>query len=128
MMQNNPSSNGNNLLYNFEYLDELSDDDIDFKINMISFFIENAPLSLEEIKLQHLNKNWKALREITHKYKPQIGFMGISSIAEDVENLEQYASKETNIDEMPGLIENIEKVSYNAIDQLKDELERLKNL
>ncbi|MBS4012178.1 MAG: Hpt domain-containing protein [Bacteroidetes bacterium] len=125
MTQLRHSDPENKLLYDFEYLDELSDDDLDFKKNMILFFIENAPLSLEEIKLQHSNKNWKALREITHKYKPQIGFMGIKSIAEELETLEQSASKEVNIDAMPGLIERIEKISYLAITQLKNELERL---
>jgi hypothetical protein len=112
----------NKKLYDFEYLDELSDDDNEFKATMISYFIENAPIIIAEIKAHHNNKEWRELREIAHKFKPQIGFMGINIIEGDVEIIEQSSAKKTNLEEIGSLIDKVEGICKIAIEQLKEEL------
>jgi hypothetical protein len=115
----------NTILCDFTYLDELSDDDNEFKATMISYFIDNAPITIGEMKTHHNNKNWKELREITHKFKPQIGFMGINIIAGDVEAIEQSAANKTNLEKIGHLMEKVEKICGIAIEQLKQELQKI---
>ncbi len=126
MKNNDISSNQDNeILYDFTYLDELSDGDMEFKISMISMFIEAVPVSLNDMRTYYSEKKWKSLREVAHKYKPQLGFMGIKSIKEDVEQIEQNAAAEKNLESIPSLIDKVEEASYIAVKQLKKELDML---
>ncbi|MFO8067588.1 MAG: Hpt domain-containing protein [Bacteroidales bacterium] len=110
------------ILFDFTYLDDLSEDDKEFKADMINVFLESAPASIREMQTFYKNKNWNSLREVAHKYKPQLGFMGIYSIMHDVEQIEQISTTKTNLDKLPELIENVEKVSKIASEQIKKEM------
>ncbi len=112
-------------LIDLEYLKELSEGDDDFTISMLSYFIENTPDVLRGMKQFYSEENWKSLRNVAHKFKPQLTFMGIKSIFEDVETIEQNAAHETNTETIPSLVEKVEKVCHKAMEEIKTELEKL---
>ncbi|MFN2396174.1 MAG: response regulator [Bacteroidales bacterium] len=124
-MQENYQSQNENSLIDLEYLEQLSEGDNDFTISMLSYFIDNAPGVISEMKQYYQEKDFKALRNVAHKFKPQLTFMGIKSIFQDVENIEQYAGNATNTEAIPGLIERTEKVCMKAMVEIKAELEKL---
>ncbi|MFW5892035.1 MAG: ATP-binding protein [Bacteroidota bacterium] len=123
MEHNTPKKEGS--LIDLDYLEQLSEGDDDFTISMLSYFIDNTPSVIQEMKDFYKEKNWKALRNVAHKFKPQLTFMGITSIFNDVENIEQNASKVKNIDEIPKLIEKTEMIATKAMIEIQDELEKL---
>jgi PAS domain S-box-containing protein len=110
-------------LINLDYLEQLSDGDNEFVTNMIQYFIEHTPGVLESMKESCASKDWKTLRNVSHKFKPQLNFMGITSILEDVEQIEQDSNHERNLDALPPKIEKTEKVCLAAIAQLRQKLE-----
>ncbi len=123
--ENNSSENGQKKLINLDYLNQLSEGDHEFSASMISYFIDNTPETLESLEEYYSKKDWKALRNAAHKFKPQLTFMGIHSILEDVEKIEQSAYKEENLDQVPDLIQKTKTICLKAIEQLREELEKL---
>lgn len=127
MESKDTSKEQNESLINFAYLDELSDDDTEFKISMINQFIDNAPQNITEMRSFCQKKDWNALRGLAHKFKPQLGFMGISSVYGDVEKIERNAEKQTELESIPDLIDNADEITQKAIAQLREELVKLNN-
>jgi PAS domain S-box-containing protein len=127
--QNNSSSNGgankNKTLVDFEYLNQLSEGDDDFSISMLSYFLDNTPTVIREMFQFYTEKDWKSLRNIAHKFKPQLTFMGIKSIFNEVETIEQSAAGEKNLEEIPALVEKVQKVCEEAMVEIRVELEQL---
>ncbi|NLF42270.1 MAG: response regulator, partial [Bacteroidales bacterium] len=107
-------------LTNLEYLEQMADGDNEFIESMISYFITNAPVSIEDMKTNLNQGNWEILRHVAHKYKPQLNFMGIQSILEDVETIEQNANKVQDTDKIPALLQKVERVTFQAIEELKN--------
>ena len=124
-LDKNSSGNGQEKLINLDYLNQLSEGDDEFSASMISYFIDNTPDTLESLEEFYNKKDWKALRNAAHKFKPQLTFMGIHSILETVEQIEQSAYKEENLDQIPGLTQKTKTICLKAIEQLKQELEKL---
>ncbi len=122
---NNHRTNHEESLIDLDYLEQLSEGDDDFTISMLSYFIDNTPSVIQEMKDYYKENNWKALRNVAHKFKPQLTFMGIKSIFNDVENIEQNASHVKNTDKIPDLIEKTEMVAMKALKEIQVELEKL---
>lgn len=111
-------------LINLEYLEQMADGDNEFIESMITYFITNAPISIEDMKKSLAEENWETLRHVSHKYKPQVNFMGIQSILQEVETIEQNAHKVVNTQDIGPLLHIVEKTTYQAIELLKAELNK----
>ena len=112
-------------LIDLDYLEQLSEGDNDFSISMLSYFLDNTPGVLQDMKQFCREGDWKALRNVAHKFKPQLTFMGIKSIFQDVENIEQFANKVENTDQIPALIDRATEVCLKAMEEIRVELEKL---
>jgi len=112
-------------LYDLSNLEEMSEGDQEFMVTMISYFVDNTPEVLETLNTSTQNHDWEAVRHIAHKLKPQLNYVGISQIEDDVEQIEQYADKKENLDKIPGIVENTTRVCRLALEQLKEELNKL---
>jgi PAS domain S-box-containing protein len=123
-MQENNNQEKKSLI-DLEYLNQLSEGDDDFSISMLSYFIDNTPTVLREMKQFYEEKDWKNLRNVAHKFKPQLTFMGIKSIFNEVETIEQNAASVVNLTDIPPLIDRCEKVCLEAMNEIKLELEKL---
>ncbi|HSV76025.1 MAG TPA: response regulator [Bacteroidales bacterium] len=110
--------------FDLTYLDETSEGDKEFSSTMISFFVENTPAVLENLKNKVKLEDWEAVRQIAHKLKPQVIYMGIHIIKDDVEKMEDYANHKINLEEIPVLGSRVEKYCFLAIEQLKEELKK----
>jgi PAS domain S-box-containing protein len=133
---NNNSENGHEMmdqqnkqnqvsLIDLDYLNQLSEGDDDFSISMLSYFLDNTPSVLSDLNQFYNEKDWKSLRNVAHKFKPQLTFMGIKSVFNEVENIEQFAAAVNNTDQIPALIEKTEKVCNEAMVEIRVELEKL---
>jgi PAS domain S-box-containing protein len=124
-----PSQNNdipeNEKFYDLNYLEEISEGDKEFSATMISYFIDNTPKVIENLKEKVGNKNWEGVRQIAHKLKPQLVYMGIHIIEEDVEQIEQYAHLKENLEKIPPMVAKTEQVCLLAMGQLKEELIKL---
>lgn len=106
-------------------LNEISEGDKEFTSTMISYFVEHTPLALKNLNARISAQDWPEVRQIAHKLKPQLMYMGIHSIQQDVELIEQYSNQKIHIDQIPAMAAKTEKYCLLAIEQLKEELKKL---
>jgi len=123
MDQQNKATQGS--LIDLDYLNQLSEGDDDFSISMLSYFLDNTPSVLSDLNQFYKEKDWKSLRNVAHKFKPQLTFMGIKSVFNEVENIEQFSASGNNTDQIPALIEKTERVCNEAMLEIRAELEKL---
>jgi len=127
MTQENLSETSNESLINLDYLDQLSDGDTDWSIEMMNMFIENTPASIQDMRNQYAEKNWPTLRRIAHTLKSQLNMLGIKSLSGIILTIEKSAEKETDLDKIPELIERTHDVCTKAIEELHTTIRKIKN-
>ncbi len=108
------------------YLRGLAKGSDTFIIQMLNIFITQTPHALERMENALKNKDWKLLRQVVHKIKPSIMFVGLSEIVKEVPLLEDYAAEEIQLDKIPALVNKIKRVCTESLEELHEELERLK--
>ncbi len=122
---NEKKNNPTNSVIDLDYLEQLSEGDDDFTISMLSYFLENTPGVINDMKQFYAEKDWKSLRNVAHKFKPQLTFMGISSVFQEVETIEQNSAHVKDTHQIPGLIEKTERVCEQAMEEIRVVLEKL---
>ena len=107
-------------MVDFQSLEAFTGGDKDLMIIHISTFLDFAPAQLEQIKSMVRDKNWPETRNTAHKLKPKLTYMGIKSVIPLVETIESSAENETNLDQLPGLVAEVESKVQLAIEELKN--------
>ncbi len=106
------------------YLNRIAEGSDDFVKKMIETFIVQTPVLLQRMSDCEHEKKWDELRDVTHKLKPSIDFMGIQSLWETVKDIEKYAGKKTNLELLPDLLNKVNVVCVSAIEELKQEIKK----
>lgn len=106
------------------YLKKVAEGSDEFIKEMISAFLIQTPQIIKDMNRYLNEKKWTELRGVAHKIKPSVDFMGLSNIKETVKNIEKYAGEQTNLDLLPELISQVEKVCQGAVEELKEELKK----
>jgi HPt (histidine-containing phosphotransfer) domain-containing protein len=104
-----------------DYLKEISNGSNEFVYQMISVFTEEIPGEIDNLEKHLQNKDWKSLRATAHKMKPSYSFMGVKELEEMVHNVEEFSDDESGKDQLPGLIQNIRKITEEVFVELQKE-------
>jgi PAS domain S-box-containing protein len=105
------------------YLKKLSKGDDDFVKQMISIFINQTPTAIQKMEADLSNKDWTSLRAVAHKMKPSFSFVGVTSLQEKIETIEDNAEKGTNANLIADMIAQVKEVSLKAVAELQTEQE-----
>ena len=103
------------------YLKKLSKGDNDFVQQMISIFINQTPTAIQKMESDLSNKDWGSLRAVAHKMKPSFSFVGVTSLQEKIETIEDNAAQGTNPNLIADLIAQVKEVSLKAVAELQTE-------
>ncbi|HEY0029869.1 MAG TPA: Hpt domain-containing protein [Bacteroidia bacterium] len=103
------------------YLKEISNGSNTFILQMISVFNASVPEMIQDLENQYEMQNWTALKQTAHKIKPVLLFVGIKELEADIALMEEYTSKETNLDLLPEIINRIRVISSFATQELENE-------
>ena len=101
------------------YLSQLANGSDEFIGKMTGIFLEQTPEALENLDKYLENKDWKALRGTAHKMKSSLSIMGIKELEGVVANIEEYCDKETNLDRLPELVEQVKVICKESMEELK---------
>ena len=104
------------------YLKELSNGSSEFVKEMLTIFIKETPEAISKMETYLQNKDWQSLRGVLHKIKPSMTFVGLKEIEEVVNDAEDYAGSETNLDKLPEMIMKIKTIGTEGIYELQEEL------
>lgn len=107
-------------LVNLDYLNEISNGNTDFIIDLIDMFFKQIPdyqISLSDL---YDKKDWVNLGKLAHKAKSAILMVGMKELAEDLKKLEENAKEGININEYQEIIVKFVRDSNLAIEELKN--------
>lgn len=99
------------------------DDPVKMK-RYISLYLDVAQKTFEEMHRNFSNGDWEQLRINAHSLKPQADFMGISSLKDELINIEE-AVKWNNYDDLESLLQSCLSLSKKADQELKKIVEQM---
>ena len=106
-------------LYNLNYLKELSSGDEEFEDSMITYFITNSPSILENVDQLVKAEDWKEIREVIHRFIPNLNMMGAEDFIDTANAIEISTDQGTNLEKVPEMWIQLKEWSIQLIDQLK---------
>ena len=104
---------------NLDYLDLMSDGDDDMKKVMIEMLLEEVPAEVSKMNDLHQAANWVQLREVSHKLKSTLAFIGNPVLTNTNQKVEDIAKSEQGLEELPTLLDRITSTYPNALEELK---------
>jgi HPt (histidine-containing phosphotransfer) domain-containing protein len=106
-------------LYNLDYLNEISEGDKDFILDMLTEFVTNTPETITEIETQVVALQWGELYKTVHKFVSTFDFIGAKDAIIELRKLENFAKTSSNVDQIPNLVEKIKSLSTKVIFEIK---------
>lgn len=116
-----------NLDLDLSLLNEIADGSNEFIIESIDMFLQQTPVSLQDISNAFENMDWATAASAAHKMKATLGFFGMLNCQALVQHIEM-ASK-TNAPDVMDLIAKFDQVqailaaNTTALQQIKAEAE-----
>jgi hypothetical protein len=114
---------GTKTLTDLTYLKGVCNGDENFIVDMVSSFITDVPLILEEMQDHKKKRRWKPIGKLAHKLKPSVQFMGIHSLEDTVKAIETDAFYSSDLEELPNKVEKLINILSVAIPELAKQLE-----
>ncbi len=103
--------------YDLGFLKSISDTDENFIKEMILTFKQTTPQIVVKMRNQIKNKKYKALGREVHRLIPGVSFLGAENIKVDLIRIEKYLNDNTNLDDIPQLLENVKRNITDLITQ-----------
>ncbi len=107
-------------LYDLSQLISLSGGNSDFVNKMVQMFLEMTPDIVGRINNGYAENNLDEVGAAAHKIKPTIDMMGITLLRDSIRQLESNAKNRTNLDTIPGLIQDVNDVLNRVMLQLQE--------
>jgi len=112
-------------LVDLTYLRKVSNSDPEFMAKMIGVFVEQTPTLLNAIKESAAKKDWTELKNILHRIKPSIAFMGISELGLDIGIMEKLIAEDQSPEPIMELYNKVEAICSAATEELQAEKKKL---
>ncbi len=113
---------------NLNFLNERTKSNPTLMLEMITLYLEQTPPLIEEMKLSFQNRDWKSLQKAVHKMIPSFSIMGIDESFEHLaRKIQEYAVSMQNSDDIRELVSQLETVLSTSCEELREEIQFLKN-
>ena len=97
-------------------------------MEMIGLYLEQTPTLINAMKQAYDDKNWDKVQAAAHKMIPSFSIIGIKREYEEMaKKIQEYAMTNQQSEEIPRLILSLENICSQACDELKLELNLIKN-
>ena len=112
-------------LTDLSYLRSLTGGANDKMIKYIRMFLTGAPISMQQMDLYLVSKDYSGLRQTAHALKPQLGYFGAKGSEELVKEIERLSGDQIDVDRIPALLENFKKQYEIISTELETSLKEL---
>jgi CheY-like chemotaxis protein len=113
---------------NLDYLNTRTKSNPMLMMEMISLYLGQTPPLIVEMIQGFQNKDWNTLYTAVHKLIPSFSIMGINADFEKMaQKVQEYAKNQQQAEGIPEMIQQLEKVFMQSCEELKEELETIKN-
>lgn len=110
-----------NGIYDLSYVIQIAGPDDGFVVEMLRYFIQNTPVVLDRLNEYAHDKQWDKLAAEAHRFSPGLSFLGIKTMDSKVRRVEDCASGQENLDELPVLVDEIRQTGLEVVDILKND-------
>ncbi|QNF34082.1 PAS domain S-box protein [Adhaeribacter swui] len=121
-----PTSNSQpDKLCNLATLQAMANGKNDFLIQFFMLFINQVPPQVKAMQEAAAQANWATVTSLAHQLKSNFDTLGISSLHQPIRNLENDARQQSNLAEIPGLINKMSAIVEQVVAELRAEIARL---
>ncbi len=106
-------------LYDLSKLVEMSRGNEEFVQKMLHLFIENIPISIQQMRHALSLKDMESIKQLAHKLKPTIDSIKINLITKDIRDLEKMAVSEVPEEELVQTINHVTSVLEEVVTAIK---------
>jgi PAS domain S-box-containing protein len=97
-------------------------------MKMIDLYLIQTPPLISKMKESLDVKDWNSLGIAAHKMIPSFSIMGMNKDFENMsKKIQEYAGKQKNLEDIPGLVLQVENVCSQACEELQEEYNHIKN-
>jgi PAS domain S-box-containing protein len=97
-------------------------------MEMISLYLAQTPVLITEMKQGLKNKDWHSMYTAVHKLIPSFSIMGINADFETMaRKVQDFANNQQQSKGIPEMVVQLENVCMQACEELKEELNTIKN-
>lgn len=107
------------------YMDLMADGDKDMKKVMLELLFEEPIQDIQSMYEMVRNNDYDAIKKVSHKMKSTLAFVGNNKLTETNKKIESIAKSEDNVDQLPDLVETLDKLYQVILIQLKAEHKKL---
>ena len=86
---------------------------------MVDLFIGLGPASVHEIKEAYAAGDFEKMQKVAHRMKPSLDNMGITSLHDDIWDIEKNAAIYQNSDQLENLLNKMDTVVTSVVNELK---------
>jgi CheY-like chemotaxis protein len=101
------------------FLQQFTNGDLAKQNKYITMFLDNAPKLLAQLHEGLANHDFDMIKISAHSLKPQLSYMGVTEEVSNVFMLEQSAGQKAHQNNIPELVENVERVCNKAFEELR---------
>lgn len=101
------------------FLQHFTNGDLAKQNKYITMFLDNAPKLLAQLREALANHDFDMIKISAHSLKPQLSYMGVTEEVSNVFMLEQSAGQKAHQNNIPELIDNVERVCNKAFEELR---------
>ncbi len=117
-MATQSSTKKENVSFDISELVEISQGDGEFVRKMLELFVEQASLTISEMRHAYENNDFEQIKKLAHRFKPSIDSLGILLLKEDIREIEKNALDYGQSPRLKDLIDKVEQVLTRAIDEM----------
>ena len=110
---------------NLTDLKQLVNDNKEKIFKYVKISVESVPQDLDDMQSYLDHEDWEMVGRTAHKMKSNAGYMGMNKVMPILQELEQLKSTMGNYDEIGPKVDELEKESLLALEELKHVLNTL---
>lgn len=109
--------------YNLAKVHELSDNDPEFVMQIISLFVTEVPQDMKQIDLGIKTKDHKLAYSYAHKIKPTLDLLGMTIAHQEILEVEAWTKREGKRKEIVNTFESIQNQVDKAVKEITKDFE-----
>jgi len=109
--------------YDLSSIEEWASGDEGMVRELVSVFVKDAPVKLENLKKAHCENHWADVQSIAHGFGPQLFFVGLSESYDETSKIEKLAMGKIGAEQIDELLKHVELACMNAISALKKDFQ-----
>lgn len=111
---------------NQSFLQAMYEGDVLYASEVFQSFLVDVKKEMEDIKKWQVENDVKKIRQTLHKIKPTFGFVGLTGLTEEIEEIISLFDKSSNVSETEPFFSKIITEIQNAFLLVENELKRMK--